>query len=188
MSLCRKRLLCKYIYFSLNTQCLEAMPSSGGIAGKIVFCLCGPIGSLCCFVFSIWGVIMLVHEQYMQTVHTPSCCLCFSLILSHHSFCVWYSILQHSFQVPCIPHCDKYVSLQFYSVCVHLNFTPIQFLLGGFYHIKAVVLFEDLLQTQFVGIKGTHDSDYWNNMSIPLIFEEYFDPKDVDDAYQQAAQ
>ena len=30
------------------------------VFGLITFCLCGPKGSLCCFVLSIWGCIMLV--------------------------------------------------------------------------------------------------------------------------------
>lgn len=34
---------------------------SGGAAGKCCFTLCGPKGSLCCFVLSLWGVIMLVR-------------------------------------------------------------------------------------------------------------------------------
>ncbi len=60
-----------------------------------------------------------------------------------------------------------------------------QFLLGIFYYIKAVVLFEDLLKTQFVGIKP-EGGDYWNNKTkLPLL--EYFNPVDVDVAYQQAA-
>ena len=37
------------------------MGSAGEVAGKVVFCLCGPIGSLCCFILSIWGVVMLVR-------------------------------------------------------------------------------------------------------------------------------
>ena len=34
--------------------------SAGQICGDIVFCICGPKGSLCCFVLSVWAVIMLV--------------------------------------------------------------------------------------------------------------------------------
>ncbi len=70
-----------------------------------------------------------------------------------------------------------------YNYCINLL---IQFLLGIFYYIKAVVLFEDLLKTQFVGIQHKDDTPYWNNKTkLPLI--EYFSPEDVDVAYQQAA-
>lgn len=31
------------------------------VCGLITFCMCGPKGSLCCFVLSIWGSIMLVR-------------------------------------------------------------------------------------------------------------------------------
>ncbi len=67
-------------------------------------------------------------------------------------------------------------------------FSCVQFLLGVFYYIKAVVLFEDLLKTQFVGIEGKHGDqiDYWNETNpLPLI--EYFSPAEVDAAYQNAA-
>ena len=37
------------------------MGSAGEVAGKVIFCLCGPVGSFCCFILSIWGIIMLVR-------------------------------------------------------------------------------------------------------------------------------
>lgn len=33
---------------------------AGENVGKFCFCLCGPKGSLCCTVLSIWAVVMLV--------------------------------------------------------------------------------------------------------------------------------
>ena len=39
------------------------MNSPGKVVGTGLFCLCGPIGSLCCFVLSTWGFIMLVSFQ-----------------------------------------------------------------------------------------------------------------------------
>ena len=40
------------------------MSSPGEMAGKVVFCLCGPKGSLCCFVLSLWGSLMLVSGSW----------------------------------------------------------------------------------------------------------------------------
>ena len=39
------------------------------VCGMITFCLCGPKGSLCCFVLSIWGSIMLVRVCVCVCVH-----------------------------------------------------------------------------------------------------------------------
>jgi len=35
----------------------------GDNIGKVVFCICGPKGSLCCTILSVWGVIMLVSGR-----------------------------------------------------------------------------------------------------------------------------
>ena len=68
-------------------------------------------------------------------------------------------------------------------------FAHTQLLLGVFYYIKAVVLFEDLLQTQFVGIQAIHNIEqngYWNK-TVTLNNVEYFTPDDVTNAYHNAA-
>ena len=38
------------------------MGSAKEVSQSVVFCLCGPVGSLCCFILSIWGVLMLVSH------------------------------------------------------------------------------------------------------------------------------
>ena len=55
------------------------MPSAGEVAGKVVFCICGPIGSLCCFVISLWGVIMLVRVVCVGICHTSLFFLCMQI-------------------------------------------------------------------------------------------------------------
>jgi len=56
-----------------------------------------------------------------------------------------------------------------------------QFLLGGFYWIEAVALFEDILG----GIKPLNTTTYAGDIRIHGI--DHYNPVDITDAYQNAA-
>ena len=39
---------------------LQEMVTAGEACGKVLFCICGTYGSLCCLLLSVWGTLMLV--------------------------------------------------------------------------------------------------------------------------------
>lgn len=82
-----------------------------------------------------------------------------------------------------------FVGIRLCNILYMFVFAHAQLLLGVFYYIRAVVLFEDLLKTQFVGIEPIHGIEhngYWNKTTT-LNNVEYFEPNDVTNAYHNAA-
>ena len=71
------------------------MVSPGEVAGKVVFCLCGPKGSLCCFILSVWGTLMLVRLSWLANLpFWPGGRYCGGMVWCYYVLCIIHATIR----------------------------------------------------------------------------------------------